>query len=273
VVAVGIWIFLSHNPTGGVARQELDDLLRRLHALSAEVAGGVDEHRSSIDRLNSDLEALQSEPDSAQRQQGERDVIAKIMQANKALHEQLAASERKIQEHVQTIGQLSSQVRFDALTELPNRRAVDEELARRHSAWKRHQDPLSVAMIDVDYFKKFNDTFGHQAGDEVLRKMRHILNGALRESDVPGRYGGEEFIAIMPTTNLDGARVVAERIRAAAEEAIVRPPTHDQSRRGGGARQRRRGRLNQARRRRALCRKTERSKSSRLLRSERPNFA
>jgi diguanylate cyclase (GGDEF)-like protein len=90
---------------------------------------------------------------------------------------------------------------------------------KRH---QRHQDELSLMMIDLDYFKSVNDTYGHQAGDMVLREVGRILQKTLRESDFPARYGGEEFIVILPQTRDDQAWVLAERLRAIIGQTIFR---------------------------------------------------
>lgn len=105
--------------------------------------------------------------------------------------------------------------RTDALTGLANRRAMQErgrielKLARRSGA------PVSVILADLDHFKSINDKYGHEAGDAALVATARVLRGALRESDALGRWGGEEFIAVLPATNAKGAAEVAERMRIA----------------------------------------------------------
>lgn len=103
----------------------------------------------------------------------------------------------------------------DGLTGAYNRRFLEETLQREYSRVRRYSGTLSLVMVDLDYFKRINDTHGHLAGDEVLRSVVRNLNGVLREADWVGRYGGEEFAVILPQTDLKGATVVAERLRAA----------------------------------------------------------
>ncbi len=116
---------------------------------------------------------------------------------------------------------LALQVRTDGLTGVANRRALDEELARAIQNVRRYESEIfSVLMIDVDYFKRYNDSFGHLAGDEVLRTVAQLLEKTCRATDIVGRYGGEEFAIVLPHTAEAGARLIAGRLRAAVE-------THD----------------------------------------------
>lgn len=104
--------------------------------------------------------------------------------------------------------------RTDELTGLPNRRAVIEILAREHARRARSGGALSAILADVDDFKRCNDGWGHECGDEVLRHLAQLLRSAVRATDTVGRWGGEEFLVVIPNTDLEGARVVAEKIRA-----------------------------------------------------------
>lgn len=118
---------------------------------------------------------------------------------------------------------------IDGLTGLHNRRAFDERLARelRHAA--RTVQPLALALIDVDFFKPYNDHYGHQAGDDALRAVAQALQQAmLRPVDLAARYGGEEFVCLLPETAAAGAQAVAERLRAAVQ-ALALPHAHSQA--------------------------------------------
>jgi len=101
----------------------------------------------------------------------------------------------------------------DELTQLANRRYFFEVSKREMAQSIRFNSPLSLAMIDIDHFKRLNDTHGHLMGDRVLKKVAQLLNEHTREADIVGRYGGEEFIVLMPHTDLDGATNLAEKIR------------------------------------------------------------
>jgi diguanylate cyclase (GGDEF)-like protein/PAS domain S-box-containing protein len=110
----------------------------------------------------------------------------------------------------------------DALTSLYNRRHLDATLNLEFDRTARARNPpLSIIMIDIDHFKKFNDTHGHDQGDRVLQAVALCMRDSLRQYDVPCRYGGEEFLAILPNTPGEGARLVAERLRRSVEELVV----------------------------------------------------
>jgi diguanylate cyclase (GGDEF)-like protein len=109
----------------------------------------------------------------------------------------------------------------DALTGLPNRRAVEDTLKRMLAQASRLLTPMSVLAIDLDHFKEINDSYGHARGDEVLARAAATIEGALRASDFVGRIGGEEFVVFAPATTRDGAKVLAEKVRAAVEAIQV----------------------------------------------------
>ena len=113
---------------------------------------------------------------------------------------------------------LSNLAIHDGLTGIYNRRYFDETLAREWKRTKREKSPLSLIMLDIDYFKKYNDTYGHQAGDGCLIKVATAISGALRRpADMAARYGGEEFAVILPNFELENATQFGETIRAKIE--------------------------------------------------------
>ncbi len=117
--------------------------------------------------------------------------------------------------------ELDQMSRTDVLTGLYNRRHLDEELTRKHSEARRHAEPLCILLLDIDHFKRVNDVYGHPAGDLVLSAFADRLRAQLRAEDIAGRWGGEEFLVILPRTPLAGALEVADRIRAATAASPV----------------------------------------------------
>jgi len=116
---------------------------------------------------------------------------------------------------------LSALSRTDGLTGLLNRQAWEEAAAAEASRCRRSGGTASLLMLDVDHFKAINDRHGHPAGDTVLRSVAQILRDSLRQEDLPGRYGGEEFGIVLPDTGAAGAAVVAERVRRRIEAAVL----------------------------------------------------
>ena len=113
---------------------------------------------------------------------------------------------------------------LDQLTGVNNRRRLDEEMDLYWRRAKRANEPLSIALIDIDYFKRYNDHLGHQAGDSCLREVAQMISKQARDTDFAGRYGGEEFALLLPRTDSDGASILAERLlKAIAAEDIPHP--------------------------------------------------
>jgi diguanylate cyclase (GGDEF)-like protein len=114
----------------------------------------------------------------------------------------------------------------DPLTGLFNRRHFEAQALQALKRARRDGGPVSLVMSDIDHFKSINDTHGHVNGDRALRRLAEIIRATIREADTPGRLGGEEFGLLLPGVDRDGARVLAERLRKATEETILRLP-HD----------------------------------------------
>jgi diguanylate cyclase (GGDEF)-like protein len=133
------------------------------------------------------------------------------------IRDQLEAELRIAEEHLQERNQeLTVLATNDGLTGIANRRHFDDTLAREMNRATRTGVPVSLVLMDVDFFKKYNDRYGHVAGDDCLRQVAHTLRKSLgRPSDLAARYGGEEFAVILPGTGAVGARYVAERLRLA----------------------------------------------------------
>lgn len=169
----------------------------RPEELKAVVGQGLERNRLVVDnrRLLTELSAANDE-----LEERVRDRTRRLREQNKALR---GAHDR--------IEELS---RRDALTGLTNRRWLDEVLRLEVERARRYQTPLSVAMVDLDLFKDINDSFGHAVGDQVLKAAASALEGAVRMTDVVSRYGGEEFLVLLPNTELPQALMLAERMRA-----------------------------------------------------------
>lgn len=129
------------------------------------------------------------------------------------------------QKNLQLLDLLEKQARTDGLTGLLNHAAIYELLGHELARWqrereKKNMEPVSLAMFDLDHFKKVNDTHGHQVGDNVLIRTAQLMLEETRKYDFAGRYGGEEFVVLMPRTNLKEAQSIAERIRSRIEREL-----------------------------------------------------
>ena len=144
-----------------------------------------------------------------------------LRRATEALAEMNAHLEQKVAERTEELARANAELRLlarrDALTGLPNRLAGNERLTDEFIRMKRSGEPYAVLMMDLDHFKSINDSHGHAAGDAVLRHAADVLRQSIRESDFVARFGGEEFLAVLPATGLEGARIVGEKIRHAVE--------------------------------------------------------
>jgi len=137
----------------------------------------------------------------------ERDQYAKELQALRNLHEKELKEIEKMKEEAVLLSYI------DDLTGIYNHRFFIQQLALEIERQKRYSTPLSLLMIDIDYFKHYNDTNGHLAGDQALRAIAVLIQNGVRHADIIARYGGEEFSAILINTEKEGAKKIAERVR------------------------------------------------------------
>ncbi len=140
----------------------------------------------------------------------------------KKLQDALRARNRELET---ALGRMEHMAVTDPLTGLYNRRKFEQIMEAEFSRIRRYRSPLSCLMIDIDHFKHVNDDFGHRAGDRVLADMAEVIRANIREVDTPARWGGEEFVVLLPETDAAGAVPPARRIKAAtAERAFVELP-------------------------------------------------
>lgn len=140
---------------------------------------------------------------------------ARLRQVNASLEQRVAERTRELEEANQKLVTLST---TDGLTGLSNRRRFDDVLANEYARSRRSGQPLALVMLDVDYFKKYNDRYGHQAGDDCLKAVANQLKAQVRRAgDLAARYGGEEFAIILADTDLSTAQGIAERVCQAVE--------------------------------------------------------
>jgi len=185
----------------------------QLRDLAKNVATDVGAHTTLVSDISDELGSVVE--GSAGSGAVVAEAVAKILAANSKLQDRLLEAESKIQTQAEEIRAQQSEALTDSLTKLANRRAFDAALNKNIESFNKDRKPLSLLIFDVDHFKRFNDTHGHQAGDEVLRSVGRTMTQTAKTTDVPCRYGGEEFALVLPNTKIDSARIAAERVRKA----------------------------------------------------------
>lgn len=173
---------------------DLDSLKHVLESHLEGLLGTMDEHRH-------------------QRDQREQEVAARL----KGLAERVANMEQEAQGYREHLEVQRQKALIDPLTGLPNRAAWSERLEQEVNAWHQRGNNLSLAMLDLDHFKRINDGYGHLAGDKVLKIIATVLRKRLRPNDFIARFGGEEFVLLMPNSSLSDALAVGETLRAAIQ--------------------------------------------------------
>ncbi len=157
---------------------------------------------------------------------GKREYIMAIIRdihGRKKLEQELRVARNKLKKANE---RLEEQAIFDELTGILNRRGFERALSEEWNRCRRLQKPLSLLIIDIDFFKQYNDSYGHVEGDDCLKRIAGLLKENVRRAgDTASRYGGEEFAAILPATPMEGAKTVAENIRQAVKEAEIEHPS------------------------------------------------
>lgn len=152
----------------------------------------------------------------------------KLSEKEVAYLDQLSKQSSITIQRANTYAETLQHATLDALTGLNNRRQFETRLNQEVSTARRQGKPLCAMMLDIDFFKSVNDTYGHIVGDLVLKNLAKVIKSQLRESDIASRYGGEEFAILLPFTNVDEAVAVGERLRKAVEASSVELPANNE---------------------------------------------
>ena len=209
----------------------ITDVSERMHARIEAVHDAIDTamttasaYSGSLQSASGDLE--QDISTEALQSLANRLLLeTRVMQdTNRALEQKLEASRDDIAALQRDLDDVRRESRLDPLTKIANRKSFDEGLETAVAEAQSGHQPLCLLIADIDHFKTFNDTYGHQTGDQVLRLVAMTIKSNIKGKDLAARYGGEEFVAILPSTDLEGAVIVAENVRRAiqAKELLKR---------------------------------------------------
>lgn len=202
------------------ARSRLKDLVSTFIDRVGEMSQSADGYHARIGEYSEMISQARDITELGDVVGGLSADIGGLRDALRGNHEELVAArtqadqaEKRVRELQQELSQVSSLVREDQLTGALNRRGMDEAFERELARTARLRAPLAIGLLDLDHFKKLNDSLGHQAGDEALRHLTRVVHGMLRPTDTLARYGGEEFLILLPNTEIEEAEHVLKRIQ------------------------------------------------------------
>jgi len=192
------------------------NLLGSLQKVASGMATDIGEHSTVVEGIGVELQnhALRGPAKIV-------NVVTRLVDANKTMQGRLDQAEDRLREQVRLVESHTAEARTDALTLVGNRRAFETDVTRCLADYHRTGQVFTLAMIDLDKFKRLNDTYGHQAGDEVLRSTGRVLRRVLQESDSIARYGGEEFAVIFQRATIAEVQQALTRLRKALAKTEV----------------------------------------------------
>ncbi len=192
----------------------LQETLGRVQGMIAEVGTQTSQFNSTLSGATDKLDHDGMNPDAVKSIVGQLVEDAKAMMAqNEALQKKIAESSAELTGLKQDLVNVREEAMTDGLTGIFNRKAFDMRLLQAAAEATSEGEPLSLILVDIDYFKKFNDTHGHQAGDQIIRLVAQTFQRGLKGQDTAARYGGEEFAIILPNTLAENAARVGEVLR------------------------------------------------------------
>ncbi len=192
---------------------KFDEFLRQMLLVATQMDGNVERHTEQLTEINDGLKEITGNDASLVI-----GVTTRLIEANAHLQTELHQARQQIADKQRDLETFANQARIDTLTGLNNRRMFDSELSRQFAQRQRQGTTFSLLMIDIDHFKRFNDRYGHLAGDLVLRSVAQVMTNTLRDMDLVCRYGGEEFAVICSGSRLPQSAAAARRVCLAIEQ-------------------------------------------------------
>jgi len=219
--------FLSERKQQEAYQKASDQIHATLHDVSglmSNVKDATSEYSETLTGVTKKISSVKSPEEMASVLKSVVADTNKMMEHNKKLEAQLDRSALAMEELKKDLERVRREAMTDGLTGLSNRKSFDEQIERLSKECAEEGKSFTLLMLDIDHFKAFNDNYGHQVGDQVLRLVARTLTDGVKGKDIAARYGGEEFTIILPETNLDHGIAVAESLRRslAGKEVINR---------------------------------------------------
>lgn len=217
-LVVGYWVGRGARKSDGNAappgqRESTLKMLLQVLEEMERITGDVRERNTEIEKTARHVDDLEVTPEMQEIKHALLGHVAKLLNSNQSLEDDLLYAQYRMQEQADEIDTARQEARTDALTGVSNRKAFDEKLHLNLGKWLREDVPFVLILIDLDHFKRINDSHGHQSGDRVLEVVGDSMKQLVRQGDFVARIGGDEFGILLPHTEIDIGRQVAERIR------------------------------------------------------------
>lgn len=204
-----------HQELYEIAGDQINSTLHDVSGLMENIKSATSEYGISLKSVNGKLTSIKTTKDLANIVGEITADTGRMLKHNKKLEEQLDLSSKAMKELRHDLERVRREAMTDGLTGLSNRKSFDEQIKRIIEESKKEEKIFTLLMVDIDHFKNFNDNFGHQVGDQVLRLVARVLTDGVKGRDIAARYGGEEFSIILPETNLNAGITVGESLRKA----------------------------------------------------------
>jgi len=222
-IAMGFWMGKKQPASldQPLVEQQIVAALRNMATWTNDFAGDFTRYQSTMQSLTRDA----ADTKKVRTKEEVQSILDKIVQANSALQSRLDSAEEKLESQTQQLAGYLTEARTDGLTGLSNRKAFDQKMDECYTKWQQIKQPFTLALIDIDHFKKINDNYGHPAGDAVLREMSKQLKEIGDEAIMVARYGGEEFAVIFDGDTAN-ASMVMEKLRIAVAGKSIEAEGH-----------------------------------------------
>ena len=221
MVGIAVGYLLGRSTRGAKDRNEVDDqratVLKSLVELlksTEQLTTDVDSHNSQMQMVHRHVGDLQVSGEMEAIQHELLEHITAVVESNQRLEDDLVVARSRMEEQAEEIDRTRLEARTDVLSGVYNRKAFDEKLLLLLSTFRREAKPFALVLMDIDHFKRINDTHGHPAGDRVVAHVGKFLKGCARPGDYVARYGGDEFVLLLPDTELKRGLKMVEDIRA-----------------------------------------------------------